>query len=456
MISHACPIIVLDDVRKELLEVAHGLGVCGLPVMSHLVNEGTLERVPSRPYTGIRLLVTDLHLLGPTQTKKEQYIGALISFTKQLVSPSTYLVVFWSNYAEEAAEAWAYLSTRIDPALKPFGYEVLPKDIASAAANGDVEAIKNIQSAIDAIIKKYPQLQAVMEWEASVSRSAAETTNELVRTITQGGATFENQDHVKKVMARMAQEALGYPHAPASPTKGIVQALLPIAQDCLEREASNGYLDAFLEIPNAEKIGLPNNDLVPLLNDFFIHSANSDVSPLDRGAVIRLSEVYLNDKEAGLSRDVGPTDVAGDWRETVCREFAHSWNATTKENQDVIKKALDGKNIYAVELSADCDYAQNKPRAQRFLFALFVSSDAPKPFFSNGKGGANESIYVTPEIHIEKIRGRLLVSCRIFFTKPHGSAPDGKSITRLRKDVIDEISHQYSSHMRRPGKIAFY
>jgi hypothetical protein len=438
------------------MEVSHGLGVCGLPVVAHLVSDGQLERIPSHPYSGIRLLVTDLHLLGPTQARPEQYIAALISFIKQLILPSTYLIVFWSNYANEAAEAWDTLHARVDPALKPFGYEVLAKDDAAAAATGSLDAIARVQLAVETIIKKYPQLQAVMEWEASASKSAAETTNQFVRTLESGGVSFKTQDDVKKVMARMAQEALGYPHAPKHPTRGVTQAFLPIAQEWMERDASNGYLDSFLELADTERIALPSTDLTPLLNDFFVHAPGDLIGPLDRGAVIRLAEGYLVHKDSGLSRDIGLSEVSGDWKEAVCREFSRDWGRAQKVDQDKARNSLDAKNVYAVELSAECDHAQNKPRAQRFLLALFLPSASVGNFYSKTKGGANESIYVTPEITIDKVPGRLLVSCRIFFTRPHGAAPDGAAVMRLRKDVIEEISHLYASHMRRPGKIAFY
>lgn len=462
MISHACPIVVLDDVRQELWEVAHGLGACGLPVMPHLVSDGKLERPPEQPHAGIRLLFTDLHLLGPTQSKPELYVSALINFIKQLISPSTYLIVFWSNFSDEANEAWNLLSARIPADLKPFGFDVLSKVDAKNAASDDPAvsepATKKILDSVAAIIQKYPQLKAVMEWEARVSMSAAETTNDLVKTLKNAGVEFQNQNDVRAVMARMAQEVLGYPHAPKTPTKGLVNALLPIVQDWLERDATRGHLDAFLNISNATKIELPNTDLIPLLNDFFIHAEQGNLTVLDRGSVVRLMEAYLCDKD-GLSRDVGLMEKVGNWKEAVCREFAHGWNETEGEQREQTMGALDAKNVCAVELSADCDHAQNKQRTQRFLFALFVPSNAQKPFYQKRQGerrGANDSIYVTPEITLENIRGRLLISCRIFLTKPYGISVEGEPITRLRKDVIDEISHQYVSHMRRPGKIAFY
>jgi hypothetical protein len=249
MISHACPIVVLDDVRQELWEIAHGLSFCGLPVMPHWVNSGQLERVPAQPYAGIRLFFTDLHLLGPSQTKPEQYVAALIRFIRQLILPSTYLIVFWSAYEHEGATAWDFLISRMPDELKPFAYAVLSKEDAKMAGSDDPAvsgpAIQRVRTSVKEIIERHPQLQAVMEWESNVSRSAAETTNELVRALSHGGVKFDDQDAVRKVMARMAQEALGYPHAPDAPAKGLTEALLPIAQEWLERNLDSTGLDHF-------------------------------------------------------------------------------------------------------------------------------------------------------------------------------------------------------------------
>lgn len=463
MISHACPIIVLDDQRDELWHVSHGLASCGLPVMSHLVIDGSLEWTPPEPYSGIRLLITDLHILGPTQTKPQQYVSALIGFIKKLVRPTSYLIVFWSNYGDESEDAWSLLTQRLPPELRAFAFRVLHKELAKSAADEDESvsspAREELREKITAILSSFPQLQALMDWEASVSQAAAETTNGLLRILPKAGVSIENPAHVRAVLARMAQEALGSPYAPQAPVKGLTQALIPILQDALERnnKPSHERLKSFLDIQNGNRIELPHANLKPLLNDFFIHSENDGSGPLDRGAVVRLGTDYL---ETELLRDVGLMDAAGDWREAVCREFykgSAGWeSAKDKDVGMQAKEALTPSNVYAVELSAVCDHAQDKQRTQRFLFALFVPSASSTPNFVKGKRGAHDAIYVTPEITLDGMRGQLLISCRIFLAKPYKSPVAGICITRLRKDVVDELSHHYATHMRRPGKIAFF
>lgn len=460
MISHACPIIVLDDERSELWQVTHGLGYCGLPVMPHLVVNGTLQRVPEEPYSGIRFIFTDLHILGPSLTRPEQYISALIGFLNKLILPSTYLLVFWSNYAHEADEAWALLTARIPKELMPFGYAILSKEFAKAAADEDPDisekAGKEVKASIEAIIQKFPQLQAIMEWESGVSRSAAETTNDLIKTLARGNISFEDHGSVMKVFCRMAQEALGYPHAPAMPTKGLTEALLPIAQEWLENSFKNSYIDKFLNIKDAEKIDLPSGNLIPLLNDFFIHSEKNGIKVLDRGAIIKLANDYITNK-SGLVNDLLYPSSENEWSDAIGAEFVLSWNRKNTEERNIIKNIISCENVFAIELSADCDHAQNKPRTQRFLLAYFVENKNMKYFYSSSKSlSANESIYTTPDITLLGKSGRLFISCRSFMTKAHGVSIDGIAISKFRKDSLAEISHLYSTHMRRPGKIAFF
>lgn len=460
MISHACPIIILDDDRQELWQITHGLGFCGLPVMPHLVLDGQLERQPDHAHKGIRLLFTDLHLLGPTQTKPEQYISALIKFIEKLISPTTYLIVFWSNYPDEAEEAWQILNNRIKQELKPFGYATLSKNNVKAVNDDDPEiskqAMAEVRVEVKSILDSFPQLKAVMEWESNVSKSAAETTNELVQTMITGGVEFTDKDGVKSVLARMSQEALGYPHAQNYSSKGLTQALLPIVQEWLERNSVNGELSSFLGISDSNKINLPKETLVPLLNNFFTHSEGSSQNPLDRGAITRLSDDYLTNK-TGFAMDIGVTGTSVDWQESLCNEFVLNWSSKTPEQKSLIKIALNKKNVYAVELSADCDHAQNKSRTQRFLFAVFVPETDQSNFYSRSKNCmANDSIYVTPKITIEKTVGQFFISCRVFISKPFGVPVDGCVVTLLRKDVITEVAHHYSTYMRRPGKIAFF
>ncbi len=458
MIEQACPVIVLDDDRGELWNVSHGLGFCGFPVMPHLVRAGKLERTPDSPYSGVRLLFTDLHLLGPAQSKPEQYIGALISFIKKLVKPSAYVIVFWSNYVNEAEDAWKILSSRIDASIRPLAYRALSKDLAKAACDDDesvsAPAREELRKSLKDVVSSFPHLQALMTWEASVSKAASETTCDLLRLLPKGGASLDNPDHVRAVLARMAQEALGYPYGPTAAVKGLTQALLPIVQDWLERRALHEKdLTNFLSIRDDKKIELPTTQLSALLNDFFIHAEGDVTGPFDRGAVVRFEDAYLEAPD-GFARDVGPSSTEPDWREVVCGEFCINWRTIKDlEAGQNAKKSLKPELVFAVELSAICDHAQDKPRTQRFLLGVFIPTDT-KGF--TGKQLANEAIYTTPEITIGGINGRLLVSCRVFLTRPYRQMFAGIAVTRLRKDVVDELSHHYATHMRRPGKIAFY
>lgn len=463
MIHQSCPVLVLDDERDELWQVSHGLALCGLPVMSHHVRGGQLEYVPEIPHAGVRLLFTDLHLLGSTQSKPEQYVAALISFIKKLVQPTTYVVVFWSNYEEEAAEAWNLLRQRAPAALQPFAYRSLPKELAKRACDNDEDIAKEARAAlrkrVEEVLDEFPQLQAMMNWETSVSQAAATTTNQLVRVLAKGNAPVGKSENVRAVFARMAQEAVGYPYAAAASTRGLLQALNPILLDCLERSGvpAHEHLARFLAISDDKQISLPDKSLVPFLNDFFIHAEGDVKDALDRGAVVRFSEEYLKSPE-GLSRDIGLTDgKPGEWQEAVCREFHKTWrSASTTEAGSKAKNALLPTSVYGIELSAVCDHAQDKQRSQRFLFALFVPTASSGDFLDKNNRPANDAIYVTPEITVDNVTGRFLISCRVFIARPHRETVPGKPISRLRKDVVDELSHLYSTHLRRPGKIAFW
>jgi hypothetical protein len=463
MINHACPLIVLDDESDELWAVTQGLGNCGFPAISHLIDAGKLERTPSEKYAGIRFFFTDLHVLGGGAIKLEAHVSALAKFIQQLIDPTCYVLVFWSKFQDEVESAKQMLNKYLPREYLPFAYETLAKEDAKHAADKDQSvsepAREDLRCQISEVVNRYPQLKAIMNWESLVSKAAVETTNRLISTIStitdEGACSFADPANVRAVLARMAQEALGGPHAPDAPTKGLTIALLPILQDLMERAKNGGVdeLQEFLAITDDATISLPHASLSSLLNDFFVHAEGQNISALERGAVIRLAEAYLNGHD-GLSRDISVQP--GDWKDSVGREFVLNWGQKSPSDLDDIRAWLDTKDVYAVELSADCDHAQNKSRSQRFLFAFFVSSARLTNFFSKKKTAwANGAIYATPEITLGGVRGKLLISCRIFFARPHGNAVLGRAVTRLRKDVIDEVSHHYVTHMRRPGAIAF-
>lgn len=469
MIDHSCPVIVLDNDKQELWEISHGLAVCGLPIMPHLIINGQLERKPTKPYEGVRVLFTDLHVLD-IANKPEQYVSALVNFIRQLINPSTYLIVFWSAYPGEADEAWSLLVSRLKTVkaedLIPFAYRVLDKTEVKEISSDDekvaTKATENVKQSIAAIFNDFPQLQSFMHWESCASRAASATSNELIDKLNRGGIPFTDNVAVKATLKRMSQEALGYPHAPNAPTKGVYQALIPIAQDWLNKEAEKGALDQFLALTGREKTPLPQEaegkpKLASLLNDFFIHSERDGLKSSERGVVIRLSEEFLTNKELGLIQEIGMSETAGDWREAICVEFLLNFSRPATKEQEDIKSKVQAANVLVIELSADCDYAQDKPRSHRYLLSLFVSLTDLKLFYSTKKReAANESIFVTPEMTLGGVPGRLLVSCRVFLTRPYQGTVEGTAVTRMRQEVLSQIAHHYATHMRRPGTIAFH
>lgn len=470
MIGTSCPVLVLDDVRQELWEISHGLSVCGLPVMPHLIVNGRLERVPNSPHEGVRILFTDLHLLGSLHIKPEQYISVLVNIIRQLVSPSTYLIVFWSAYPEDAEDAWNHLVSRLKAVgadnLIPFAYRVLDKTDVKNISDEDekisTEAMTRVIDSINDIFNDFPQLKTLMQWESCASRAASATSNELIGKLDKGGIPFTDCDAVKATLKRMSQEAIGLPHAPNAPTKGVYQALSPIAQDWLSHEAEKGALDEFLDLKSKTSTALPNviagkPKLATLLNDFFIHTEQSNIKPFERGALIRISPTFLNGEYFGLVHNIGLAENSKDWQEAICLEFCLQFSQKDDAAKTHDKSLINEKNIYVIELSADCDYAQDKARSHRFLLALFVPNANLKNFYSKSKNSyANEAIYSTPEITLDGIEGKLLISCRIFISRPNRKNIPGSPVTRIRQEVLSEIAHHYATHMRRPGKIAFF
>ncbi|KZS00909.1 Uncharacterized protein APZ42_002608, partial [Daphnia magna] len=162
-------------------------------------------------------------------------------------------------------EAWQLLVARLKIAkaenLIPFGYKILDKADVKNISDEDptisAQATKEVKESIAAIFSEFPQLKSLMQWESCASRAASSTSNELIRKLNKGGIQFKNGAAVKSTLKRMSQEALGLPHAPNAPTKGLYQALSPIAQDWLNKEAESGTLDEFLDLTSRDVTPLP-------------------------------------------------------------------------------------------------------------------------------------------------------------------------------------------------------
>jgi hypothetical protein len=113
--------------------------------------------------------------------------------------------------------------------------------------------------------------------------------------------------------------------------------------------------------------------------------------------------------------------------------------------------------IRLIEIGADCDHAQRKPRTIRLLLAAELPVERLNPGQQKDTRkleGQHDALTVLGPWNIDKRNCLLLVSLRRFVTIQEWACPGSlKLLYRVRKPITDLLLYKYTTHSNRPGII---
>jgi hypothetical protein len=466
MIPSYSRVIAIDDVEDHLKKIVWGLGKAGFCAVPFLFQDGRLEDPPASPIHGIRVVFTDIHMVGGGPQNERLHATNIISSIRSVIAPGPYVLIFWSQYPGDH-EAISRLIT--ERALKsriapPIGYGVINKNevfqVDSAAGADDQFDPERLRELIFEQLRPHSMLAVAASWEDRASCAAARTTDRLFELVK---AARTPVDAWAKLLAHLACEATGRVGARAEPSRALDIALLPLLEDRLSQLSHQSAvvkedLQPLLEkIPVAGRAKRPAEVSIAQLNtSYLIEELHPDSAHLasGRGIISVLGGGFLNS---------GPFIEAfgHEKHDLVRREFA-----TRKKLSDADARRT---KLLVVELGPECDHVQGKLSTQRYLLALLVPADLIAPFsgqqseeqeferrLSNasvldlGKFALTERV---PDITAGE--WHLLVSCRCFMAMSSTRQISGTPRLRLRRTQMDEIVHHYTTHARRPGVMRF-
>lgn len=465
MIPYHARVAALDDDPEHLKMIVNGLGKAGFWAMPFLFDIGKFEPELPIPFKGIRLVFTDIHMgPGPFGSSAATYASTIIMGLKQIVSEGPYGLIFWSQFPQDADIIWNEIKARAPQSGLPIPvfYEAIDKNTVmnvgggsgSPASNFDAEKLR------DEILSKIQSadvLALAMSWDERVGHAAMLATNRVYNLAKSDG----DLSKWTGLLAYLAQEAIGKEPATASPVAAVDNAMLPLLEDRLSELSNNSNFKGLGQtikdaLNNATNhLDLPDGISVADLNThYLIEEVSPKTSSMwDHGMVSKLGGGYLNS-----GRFVGHFGV--DVEELIKTEFILRESRKQAIASDIVRDA----SLHLVELSAVCDQVQGKVATHRYLLALLVpdsllkacnSYDTKRKKYRNEY--ANASIVNIGEI---KLNGQsdshhFLVSTRRFMTLPPKCAVDVTCVFRLRRTVMEELSHHYATYARRPGVMRF-
>lgn len=453
-------VVVLDDQRKHLDIIVRALGRAGFGAISYHVEDGAITPEVLEPCNGLRLIFSDIHLTPTSGISGIDNIGILGPFLRKIAIQGPYGLIFWSKFADDEAEIVQTLKDRAgDLGIQTpvfFGFinkNAVLTDIDDDAQEVEEQEPNHFRNLILAEIAKCPTLRAVMEWEERAFLAANAVSNSLFK-ISESLRADAPADAWLDLIAYLAQEAVGRENAKLDPLRAIDNALLPILEDqfrySLPNDASNAF-DHIKEKLSKAKLTLPLGVSAAKLHSYYlveeitVPNAHHNL----RGTISTIKE---DDFDKFFSQC-----FASKWRTLMLDEFIVQGGERVlyqeARNTPDLPKRL---SPCLISLSPECDDVQGKVVTQRYLLGVILPAEDKRFCELDGKL-ARDALHSIGTVEHQGVEKVIIVSCRRFLAVPSTALKTMPltPILRLRRTMIDELSHQYTTYTRRPGVMRF-
>jgi hypothetical protein len=454
-------VVVLDDQKKHLDIIVRALGKAGFGAISYLVEDGAVIPEVREPCNGLRLIFSDIHLTPTSGISGIDNIGILGPFLRNITSDGPYGLIFWSKFAEDEAEIVQTLKDRADDLgiQLPVFFGFIDKNTVLTDLDDEAEEVEettpdNFKNLILAEVAKCPTLRAVMEWEERAFLAANSVSNSLFKISENSQGDIPTADSWLNLISYLAQEAVGRENAKNDPLRAIDNALLPILEDQFRYSLPSNASDAFDQIKeklSGGKLSLPAGVSAAKLHSYYLVENLTDAINTHnlRGTISAINEQEFDDF---FSRC-----FASKWRSLMLEEFiVQGPDRVIFQEARKIPDLPSRISPCLISLSPECDDVQGKVVTQRYLLGVTLNPEDSRFCVSEGKL-ARDALHSIGTVDYQGTEKLIIVSCRRFLAIPTVAIRNMPltPILRLRRTMIDELSHQYTTYTRRPGVMRF-
>jgi hypothetical protein len=443
-------VAAVDDNEEHLKAITWGLSLAGFCPVPFLFEDGDLASPPPEPLTGVRIVFTDIHMIGGGFGNKV-HSSIIIKCLKKIAASGPYALIFWSMFPSDVEQMKALIETDGPGAglTTPIAYGAIDKGKVLGAGmpgNFDAQALRTL---IIEQMKSFPTLATAAQWEMRASEAAAKTTD-AVFSLTQVQLGAPRTKEWEGLLAFLATEAVGRTIAAKNIDAALDSALLPILEDQLSFVGGTSAADIADTHPlrvalSGARPKRPKKISVARLNASYLideAGAESPKGEFERGMVIQLPGSFVN---SGMFVRLFGREKS----ELLQKEFL--CGVATAEQ-------ISALPLHVVELGPECDHVQGKVSTHRYLLALLVPAAMMQLCLRESGGHHNDSVIDVGRIAFKKAPAddfHLLISTRCYMTLAPGASLGGQCRFRLRRTSIDEVVHRYTSHTRRPGVMRF-
>lgn len=445
--------LVVDNNQEELDQLYEVLDNIGFHVKTHLYDQSVdVDYL----FEGYRIVFFDLNItpisIDPdtkdnldwkSNSNLSEVFGALAQALRDVISSENgpYALILWTKHKELVSSFKDYIFNRHknNEFPHPFFISYLDK----IDFNGDDSEYKFIDALFENTI-----LKSLMNFESIINQQSHNLVSEIINLASKDTMEAWKDDQIIKrnfisFLQKMAVQSAGYSIAKVNPSRALSEAITPILKYKIEKYSDSSKVwDEIIDlstIPEKE-VKFPEGFDIAKLNNFF-HIDSSPEYFSTRGAVFVLKKE--SNEGSYFFKDKFNIKKSSTFIENTIRGL-------DKENRSRV-------NYIAIEISAACDYSQDKPRLNKYILGLKI----PSEFYDLYKEKiTTENINLSNATLDFPFRFKDIISNEDFnvvlnlnyvCTLNSNEKVMFDHLFTFKKEMIDYIGNNYANHVSRIG-----
>lgn len=423
-------IIIVDDQQEHLNRLSNIFCRYGIACRTLLY-----EAMPNiSPLTGVKIAFFDVILTNAGEESAQ--LATLSDAMKTYISSDNnpFILVLWTNNPE-------YKDKLIDFINRPGNSNQMPKpiEIEVIDKNEFLENEEELQARLVSLMNEQI-VKCLFSFESELREASDKSLSEVIKLVPFPDAWGKHDEfvkNVKTVFANIALEAFGRKRGISNPDLAIKEVFAPLILHHLCSSNSTIWKD-FFDGENIKKVQpFPNPEIVANLNTIF----HLDYAPADiesRGIVRRI--------------DIKNPEIAKLFKEIVKYDPEEWINSVLLNN---CKHQGNYKELVAIEVSAACDYANNKKRTHEYLLGLLLPN---RTYLEVEKAHFSDAVFHVPFMFVFRSEiCNMLLHFNFMLTEEETSPIKllDEPLFRFKNEIMNMIGDRHARHISRIGITSF-
>lgn len=354
MLGHTAQFLVIDDKKNHLNAISTGLSQLGFPPLAFEYSVDSEEEI-KKYCQSVKVIFSDLQL---TEGDFKIHCSTIVGLIEDLLEKDhpPYLLIVWTEYSDDNIKEGLLQYFEASESKGPIDILCFSKLGLIDTMTGEIQDSDKFLNELRSKIENNQGLNALLQWDLEVRKATDKTLLAIEKLASLGvSKDISFSQSMSNMLAVFAREAVGSQHLSDNPSHALNLALAPIINDNLiHSKNSNAFWNNFLINCDAlaEEKQISDFKIVGSYNQLF-HLNIESTQKLYLGGIIELPNTALKYFNIpGIEDEPLMTDIV------KLDEFSFLANKDIK--------------VYAVKISASCDYAQMKEGSELYYLTFRI------------------------------------------------------------------------------------